>query len=99
MRLLGLYKNGQDQIPRNVGRAMWLGFEHEVMHLETLLYMMLQSPKTFPPPHRASPDFAKMAEEARDKRVPNDWFNVPEQTVTIGMDDPEKASKGGHFGW
>lgn len=98
-RLLSLYGIGQSNIPRNVGRAIWLGFEHEIMHLETLLYMMLQSPKTLPPPHRARPDFGKMAQEALKKRVPNEWFDVPEQTVTIGMDDPEDATQGGHFGW
>jgi L-histidine Nalpha-methyltransferase / hercynylcysteine S-oxide synthase len=24
-------------LPRDVGRALWIGFEHEIMHLETLL--------------------------------------------------------------
>lgn len=38
---------GQD-IPRHIGRALWIGFEHEIMHLETLLYMLLQSDKTLP---------------------------------------------------
>lgn len=98
-RLLGLYKDGQANISRKVGRGIWLGFEHEVMHLETLLYMMLQSPKTLAPPHRARPDFAQMAEEAKAKRVSNDWFNLPEQTITVGLDDPEDATNGGHFGW
>ncbi|ROT41789.1 hypothetical protein SODALDRAFT_225 [Sodiomyces alkalinus F11] len=50
-RLQGLYKDGQDSVPRDVARAIWVGFEHEVMHMETLLYMMLQSDRTLPPPH------------------------------------------------
>ena len=28
-------------LPRDVGRALWIGFEHEIMHLETLLYVVL----------------------------------------------------------
>ncbi|UZP41528.1 hypothetical protein NXS19_009344 [Fusarium pseudograminearum] len=64
-RLQKLYQNDQDKIPREIGRAIWVGFEHELMHIETLLYMMLQSNKTLPPPHTVQPDFAKMAQQAR----------------------------------
>ena len=99
-RLRALYKQGQENIPRPIGRAIWLGFEHEVMHLETLLYMMLQSDMTLPPPHRAKPDFEAMAKRAKKARVANEWFTVPEQTITLGMEDPESATEGnGYFGW
>ncbi|CAJ0541597.1 Ff.00g081300.m01.CDS01 [Fusarium sp. VM40] len=99
-RLQKLYKNGQDKIPRNIGRAIWVGFEHELMHIETLLYMMLQSDKTLPPPHTAQPDFAKMAQQAYEARVPNQWFDVPEQTITLGMNDPEDGTDSSrHYGW
>ncbi|KAM0562409.1 hypothetical protein ACHAPJ_002099 [Fusarium lateritium] len=99
-RLQSLYKNGAENIPRDIGRAIWVGFEHELMHIETLLYMMLQSDKTLPPPHTVQPDFAKMARQAYEARVPNQWFDVPEQTITLGMDDPEDATDpSGHFGW
>jgi hypothetical protein len=103
-RLASLYvagKSGEESgIPRNVGRAIWLGFEHELMHLETLLYMLLQSDKTLPPPHTGRPDFERMAREAAAARVPNQWFDVPEQTVTIGLDDPENGvDSTRHFGW
>ncbi|KFH42389.1 hypothetical protein ACRE_068860 [Hapsidospora chrysogenum ATCC 11550] len=102
-RLTELYRGaggGQDAISRHVGRAIWLGFEHELMHLETLLYMMLQSPKTLPPPHTVRPDFEKMAEEASAVRVQNEWFDVPAQTITVGLDDPEDGDDPTrHFGW
>lgn len=99
-RLRGLYANGQSNISRDVGRAIWIGFEHELMHIETLLYMMLQSDKTLPPPHTVGPDFAAMAEKARKARVPNQWFDVPAQTVTLGMDDPENGTDPNvNFGW
>lgn len=99
-RLRNIYKDGRDQIPRDVARGIWVGFEHEVMHMETLLYMMLQSDKTQAPPNTELPDFAKLAEDAVRARVDNEWHDVPEQNITIGMDDPEDKLEGhGHFGW
>lgn len=96
-RLRKLYEG---KISRDVGRAIWVGFEHEVMHLETLLYMMLQSDRTMPPPHTGVPDFAALAEKARMARVPNEWVDVPEQTITLGMDDPENVKESdGYYGW
>jgi hypothetical protein len=91
-RLQALYANGVAAIPRNVGRAVWVGFEHEAMHLETLLYMMLQSDRTRPPPTVPVPDFEKLAAKARAERVPNEWFDVPEQQIVIGLDDPEDGT-------
>ncbi|KAF9172995.1 hypothetical protein BGX21_003958 [Mortierella sp. AD011] len=35
---------------RRLARVLFMTFEHEVMHLETLIYMMVQSPNTLPPP-------------------------------------------------
>lgn len=99
-RLCNIYKDGPSKIPRDIARGIWVGFEHELMHIETLLYMMLQSDKTLPPPHAERPDFEKMARQAYEARVPNQWFNVPEQTITLGMDDPEDSTDpAGHFGW
>lgn len=100
MRLKSLYKNGHATIPRHVQRAIWVGFEHEVMHFETLLYMMLQSDKTRPPSNAPAPDFEELSEKARLARVPNEWHDVPEQSIAIGMDDPEDATDlDCHFGW
>jgi len=92
------FYDGHD-IPRKIGRTLWLGFEHEIMHLETLLYMLLQSDKTLPPT-TIIPDFQKQAREAQAARVQNEWFEVPEQKVTIGLEDPEDDSgPDNHFGW
>lgn len=99
-RLRNLYANGQERVPRSVGRAIWVGFEHELMHIETLLYMMLQSDKTLPPPHTALPNFERLAHKAYESRVPNQWFDVPEQVVTLGMNDPEESTDvKRHYGW
>lgn len=96
-RLVKLYEG---KISRDVGRAIWVGFEHEVMHLETLLYMMLQSDRTLPPPHTGIPDFAALAEKARVARVPNEWVDIPAKTITLGMNDPEDVPDfKGYYGW
>ncbi|PKS08845.1 hypothetical protein jhhlp_003455 [Lomentospora prolificans] len=100
MRLKNFYRDGHSSIPRHVQRGIWVGFEHEVMHFETLLYMMLQSDRTQPPPNAPRPDFEGLAKAARLARVPNEWHDVPEQTITIGMDDPENGTDPDcHFGW
>lgn len=100
LRLKDLYRRGLSELSRNVQRGIWIGFEHEAMHFETLLYMMLQSERTRPPPRAARPNFEEMAAAARKARVPNAWHHIPERKVTIGMDDPEDGTDPNvHFGW
>ncbi|KKA27112.1 hypothetical protein TD95_001129 [Thielaviopsis punctulata] len=98
-RLESLYENGHCSIPRDIARGIWASFEHEIMHIETFLYMMLQSDKTLPPPSVPTPDFAAMAETSRQNRVENEWHTVPEQDIVIGIDDPEHGTDDVPFGW
>lgn len=85
---------------RKVGRALWLAFEHEAMHLETFLYMLLQSERVVPPPGRPVPDFKSLAAEARQNRVANKWHRVPATIITLGLDDPENdLGPDRFFGW
>ena len=49
-RISSLYETRQVYNDLWTGRAIWLAFEHEIMHLETLLYMLIQSEKSLPPP-------------------------------------------------
>lgn len=98
-RLRRFYRDGPSSIPRAVQRGIWVGFEHEAMHFETLLYMMLQSDKTQPPPTAPRPDFEGLAYKARQSRVTNMWHDVPEQVISIGIDDPEDGTEDVHFGW
>ncbi|KAH7179815.1 C-type lectin protein [Fusarium flagelliforme] len=87
-RIIGLYDDPKTFGNRTIERALWIGFEHEALHLETFLYMTLQSPNIKPPPGPA-PDFAAMAKKAHLERVENQWFQIPAQEFTIGFDDPE----------
>lgn len=98
-RVKGLYDSGEAQ-DLKIGRVLWLGYEHEAMHLETLLYMLLQSDKTLPPPETAIPNFQLLASQAEVEATSNEWFTVPESDVHIGLDDPENdMGPSRHFGW
>lgn len=69
------------------------------MHLETLLYMLLQSDKALPP-LGPIPDFKSLAEHARQEAVPNEWITIPPRTISLGLDDPETdAGADRYFGW
>ncbi|KAF9272712.1 hypothetical protein BGZ88_004478 [Linnemannia elongata] len=40
---------------RRLARIVFMAFEHEAMHLETIIYMLAQSPNTAPPPSIPAP--------------------------------------------
>jgi hypothetical protein len=60
-----LYASGEAAANHRVSRALWLGFEHDAMHLETLLYMLIQSVKVLPPPGTKVPDFESTGSRQR----------------------------------
>ena len=112
-----LYRETDFRSDRKVGRAIWLGFEHEgrwilglpvrsnvnviyvAMHLETLLYMLVQSDKTVPPAG-LTPNFAALAKQAQEHAVPNQWIKVPQTNIKIGMNDLENdQGPDRYFGW
>ena len=84
---------------RCLGEALWIGFEHEVMHLETFLYMLLQSESTLPPPGVSKPDFEKLSHQARANAKPNQWFTIPRQTLSVGLDVNADKMPADSFGW
>ena len=70
------------------------------MHLETFLYMLLQSERVLPPPGQDLPDFKALADEARANRVENNWHRVPARIVRIGLEDAENdLGPDRYFGW
>ena len=69
------------------------------MHLETLLYMLVQSDKIRGPPG-AMPDFKAIALEAKKEAVPNEWVRIPSSSFSVGMDDLENnLAPDRYFGW
>ncbi|KAI5795654.1 C-type lectin protein [Geopyxis carbonaria] len=100
-RLTDLYKNGSASHQAEfLQRAIWTGFEHEVMHLETLLYMLIQADTTLPPPSAIKPDFVSGRSWERRKSAPagNEWVKIPKMELTVGMDDLE-GQHSNVFGW
>ncbi|KAF2871376.1 C-type lectin protein [Massariosphaeria phaeospora] len=94
-----LYASKSVAGPR-LSRALWLGFEHEAMHLETLLYMSIRSESLAPPPATVAPDFAALARQAAVLAVDNEWFTIPESSIDIGIDDEDNDSgPARYFGW
>ncbi|KAI9821822.1 MAG: hypothetical protein M1827_002404 [Pycnora praestabilis] len=99
-RVRHVYETSVAEKDRKIGRALWLTFEHEIMHLETLLYMLLQSDKALPPPGTMKPDFVGLARSANSEAVPNKWITIPENQIVLGLEDPENDSgTDRYFGW
>ncbi|CAI7647897.1 unnamed protein product [Penicillium glandicola] len=99
-RARSILQEGYASQDRALGEALWIGYEHEAMHLETFLYMLLQSDKTLPPTGVARPDFEQISRQAKRDRKPNKWFSIPQQTIKIGLDDSnEEVMPNNSFGW
>lgn len=96
-RILSVYDqvdSGQRSLSRRLGRVLFMCFEHEAMHAETLLYMLLQSPATLPPPGFSIPHWPSLArvwdaQHKVDQAQPSQVRLGP-TTVTLGLDDPER---------
>lgn len=95
-----LFSSGEAESKPSVRKALWLGFEHEAMHLETLLYMLVQSERTVPPPGVVEPDFETLSAEAASNVKEEEWVKIPVQTISIGLDDPDQdIETPRYFGW
>lgn len=85
---------------RRLARAYWLAYEHEAMHLETFLYMLIQSSRVLAPPGAPAPDFPQLARKAAESRSANSWHRIPESDIVVGLDDPENdEGPDRYFGW
>ncbi|KAI9263344.1 hypothetical protein BDA99DRAFT_509991 [Phascolomyces articulosus] len=94
------YSASVQQQRKRAARIVWMCFEHEAMHLETLIYMLLQSPNVHPPAGVALVPW-KMAVtskryNAHDDRPrtcldPASLISVPEADTIMGHDDDEDA--------
>lgn len=92
--------SGRATHDRRLARSYWLAYEHEAMHLETFLYMLIQSDRVLPPPGAAIPDFRTLAEKAANLRSKNQWHKIPTSEITVGLDDAENDDgPDRYFGW
>ncbi|KAJ3333222.1 hypothetical protein HDU76_010380 [Blyttiomyces sp. JEL0837] len=91
-----------------LARVIWMCYEHDAMHLETFLYMLIQSPDVLPPAGFMKPLYldAKIAPRPVDPASLISVGAIPEGVV-FGHEDPENdeypstiEELGSHdFGW
>ncbi|KAF5380666.1 hypothetical protein D9757_007044 [Collybiopsis confluens] len=94
-RLLKLYDDldaGRQAWTRKIGRVLFMTLEHEALHAETLLYMLLQraGTGTVPPPGFATPEWNSLA--ASWKSLPplmQETVVLGPATIELGHDDAE----------
>ncbi|KAJ9094912.1 hypothetical protein QFC19_007768 [Naganishia cerealis] len=110
-RLIALYDDidtGKKVLTRRMGRILWMTHEHEAFHVETLLYMLLQSTSTLPPPGFTHPNWSDLARQWDESRAPNRLLAFSATSITLGHDDLESEDSlftkddswlGHEFGW
>ncbi|KAN0066219.1 hypothetical protein ACQY0O_000313 [Thecaphora frezii] len=87
---------GELQMNRRLARMLWMILEHMALHLETLLYMLCQSPSTLPPAGFNAPDWATLArswdaeyERSGGSRALEQFIKFEAGTVAVGHDDDD----------
>jgi formylglycine-generating enzyme required for sulfatase activity len=92
MKLYDDIDSGVIPLTRKVCRVLFLTLEHEAMHAETLLYMLIQraGTGTIPPSGFTVPHWKALATAWNEAPVPdNDTVVLGPETITLGHDDPE----------
>ena len=95
-RLQGIYKqleSGKMAFSHHIGRVLFMTFEHEAMHAETLLYMLIQSESTRPPAAVATPQWDVLAHRWADEAVPKRVIFIEGGTVALGHHDLESEDE------
>ncbi|KAF9119191.1 hypothetical protein BGW39_000490 [Mortierella sp. 14UC] len=80
---------------RRLARMVFMAFEHEAMHLETIIYMLAQSPNTVPPPSIPAPWAVRksVADDTSSSTAPLSpstvspatWFSINPATLDMDM--------------
>ena len=108
-RLLKLYddiKSGKITMTRKIARVLFMTFEHEGEHAETLLYMLLQraGTGTVPPPGFVVPPWSSLAATWASAPPPKaETVTLGPALVSLGHDDAEAEDNSldidHEFGW
>ncbi|CAJ0828553.1 424_t:CDS:2 [Entrophospora sp. SA101] len=75
-RLISVYE--KKTMKRSLGRILFMTFEHTALHLETILYMLVQSPFTLQPKGVVIPKWKEAVVPASDAK----FITIPKQTIT-----------------
>ncbi|KAH9819961.1 histidine-specific methyltransferase [Melampsora americana] len=113
-RISNVYKSIEDQsvvLKRSLARVLWMIYEHEAMHLETLLYMLVQMPSlnilpTFSPPDWRSLSRQWELESETESTGKEELIEYSEATtLLVGHDDLDRDDENldfcedHQFGW
>ncbi|KAG1842992.1 C-type lectin protein [Suillus subalutaceus] len=94
-RLRKIYSDiaeGKISLTRKVARVLFMTFEHEGFHVETLLYMLVQraGTGTIPPPDFSPPHWESLAAQWQAAPKPDvATVEIGPSTVTLGINDIE----------
>ncbi|KAJ3161655.1 hypothetical protein HDU86_006425 [Geranomyces michiganensis] len=86
-KVLADLEQGRD-VSKRVKRVVWMCYEHEAMHIETLLYMLVQSDTTLPPAGFLEPLQACQTPQPAPL-LPRMVRFAPDAPIPTGLDDPE----------
>lgn len=98
-RLSKLYDDlhtGRVSLTRKIGRVLFMTLEHEAMHAETLLYMLIQraGSGTIPPLGFTVPPWESLAVEWNAAALPKDrTITLGPAEVVLGHDDAEEKDE------
>ncbi|WWC86788.1 uncharacterized protein L201_001667 [Kwoniella dendrophila CBS 6074] len=96
LRLKGIYNElstGKKPFTRHTGRVLFMTYEHEAMHAETLLYMLAQSPLTRPPTAVSAPQWEILAKGWNEDEQENKVIDIQGGTIEYGHRDLEGEDK------
>ncbi|UZJ57003.1 hypothetical protein CBS101457_006323 [Exobasidium rhododendri] len=89
-------ESGKRILDRRTARLLWMTLEHKGLHLETLLYMLVQSESTLPPSGFIAPDWAVLSSQwdAMDAKLGGqaareEVLNFKPGMVILGHDDDD----------
>jgi len=108
MKVYDDFDSGKILLTRKAGRYLFIALEHEALHTETLLYMLLQraGTGTIPPPGFAVPPWASLKASWDLISPPRSaTVTLGPSTVTLGHYDPEIGDESEmdienhEFGW
>ncbi|CAE6455059.1 unnamed protein product [Rhizoctonia solani] len=104
MQLYDDFESGKRVLTRTIGRVLWMTYEHEALHAETLLYMLIQRAGSGTiPPATVVPDWEALSKEwdAEVRATSNApaLVRIGPSEVTVGHDDFEAEDASAPEGW
>ncbi|KAI5481354.1 hypothetical protein MNV49_004976 [Pseudohyphozyma bogoriensis] len=97
-RIRRVYEEESGRMTRRLSRVLFIIFEHEAMHAETLVYIAIQAKLLNPAPGFHIPDFKSLSASwdraiAAEGSSRSALLRFPSTTVTLGHDDDDRVDE------